>query len=280
MVKIVTDSDANLPPDIVAANDIHVVPIQVHIDGKNYNEGVDLDSQQFLEMLETAQTHPTTSQPSSGQFYATYWPMVSTGHSVVSIHVSGALSGTVGSAQASLELLPGSDVHVIDSRSISMGQGLIVLQAVRLAQAGYRASEIVQALVPMIEGMEVYFTLETLEYLRRSGRVGGAAHLLGSLLHVRPILAVRQGAIVSVGRQRSRAKALDRLRDMALERGRARAGVYLAVGHVGAPDEAQALFDDLSAAVRPVESALCEIGPGISVHCGPGAVGFALYAPG
>jgi DegV family protein with EDD domain len=277
MVKIVTDSDANLPPEFIAEHDVHVVPIQIHIDGKDYKEGVDLSNQEFIELIETAQSHPTTSQPSSGQFYSTYLPLVSDGHSVVSIHVSGELSGTVQSAQSSLELFPSADIHVVDSRSVSLGQGLVVLHAVRLAQAGYGAREIAQALQPIIQDMQIFFVLETLDYLRRGGRIGGVAHLVGSMLSFRPILTVRDGNLEAVGRQRSRSKALAQLRQLALER--ARAGVYLGVIHIGALDEATTLAEELRAKIEPVEFLFSDIGPGLSIHSGPGAVGFALYAP-
>lgn len=279
MVKIVTDSDANLSPEFVAKHDINVVPIQVHIDGVDYKDGVDLEPGQFIRLMEAAQTHPTTSQPSSGQFYAIYRPLVSAGHSVVSIHVSGALSGTLGAARSALELLSSSDVHLVDSRSLSVGQGLMVLHAVRLAQAGYDAQAIVQALQFVIRDIQTFFVLESLDYLRRSGRIGGAAHLLGSLLKARPILSLRDGKIEMAGRQRSRAKALAQLRGLALERGRARAGVYLGVAHIEAREEALALADELREEIRPVEFLFSEIGPGLSAHSGPGAVGFALYAP-
>jgi DegV family protein with EDD domain len=183
----------------------------------------------------------------------------------------------VRSAQSSLELFPSADIHVVDSRSVSLGQGLVVLHAVRLAQAGYGAREIAQALQPIIQDMQIFFVLETLDYLRRGGRIGGVAHLVGSMLSFRPILTVRDGNLEAVGRQRSRSKALAQLRQLALER--ARAGVYLGVIHIGALDEATTLAEELRAKIEPVEFLFSDIGPGLSIHSGPGAVGFALYAP-
>jgi DegV family protein with EDD domain len=277
MVKIFTDTDANLPAEVIEELGIAVVPIQVHIDGRTYLEDVEISPQEFLELLPLARELPTTSQPSPGQFHQAYAPWVDRGEPIVSIHVSGALSGTIRSAQTAAEMFPDAEIHLVDSRSVSGGQGLMVVRAARMAAAGADAETIVAALQPMIERMRLFFLLDTLEYLHKGGRIGGAARFIGTLLNMKPILTVDDGAIDALERQRTRRKALSRLEELALQHADDGQNAYLAIVQIGAEDEAQALKARLHDRLDPVDFLMCGIGPGLSVHSGPGAIGVAIY---
>jgi DegV family protein with EDD domain len=278
MVQIVTDTDANLPADEVRQLGITVVPIQVHIDGHTYLEDVDISPTEFLQKLPLAKELPTTSQPSPGQFQEAYAPLIARGEPIVSIHVSGALSGTIRSAQAAADLFPGAEIHFVDTRSVSAGQGLMVMRAAHMAAAGQDAERIVAALDPMIAGMRLFFLLDTLEYLHKGGRIGGAARFIGTLLSMKPILTVQEGKIDALERQRTRRKALARLEALALEHTGTGQDIYLGIVEIAAEQEAQGLKERLLSCLNPAAFLMCQVGPGLSVHSGPGAIGIAIYA--
>lgn len=278
MVHIVTDSDANLPLDLIKQFDITVVPIQIHIDGQTYMEDQDINSDQFIEMLPRCRELPTTSQPSPGQFIEAFAPWVERGETILSVHVSGELSGTIRSAQAAAETWPDAPIHFLDTRSISVGEGMIALRAARMAAAGHDVADIITALQPMIEHNHLFFLVDTLEYLHKGGRIGGAARFIGTLLDMKPILTVQNGKIEALERQRTRKKALAHLEELVVEHAGNGQAVYLGVTEIAARQEAQTLAEHLRARLNPVEFLMCQVGPGLSTHSGPGSLGVCVYA--
>jgi DegV family protein with EDD domain len=279
VIAIVTDSEADLPSQVTTEHDVYVVPSHIEVGGKSYKAGVELTSQQFLYFLQNAAAPPTTAPPAPGEFYAIYKELLEAGYGVLSIHASRHLSGALRSARAAQELLPDADLTLLDSQSISLGQGLIILYAARLAEEGFPARDILRALRPMIRDMQLYFVLETLEYLRRGKRVGGLTHRMSTLGGLRPVLTLRDGKIKAAGWRLNRAAALNRLRQLALDHARGQPGLYLGVGHVGAREQAQALADHLRAQIKPAQLLFNELGPTVTAHTGPNALALALYPP-
>ncbi len=277
-VIVVTDSTAGMPADLAAQNGLHVIPLWVHFGETGYRDGVDLTTEQFYPMLSKARSLPTTSQPSAGEFLELYRSLAGQAEAIVSIHISSELSGTVASALAAREMLPGVPVHVVDSRSAAMGLGLIALAAARAAADGRSAEEVAAAAEQLVPRMNVIFVVDTLEYLHKGGRIGGATALLGSLIQIKPILHLDKGRIEALDKVRSRQKAMDRLMEIVAERGGGAGPLHASIIHAQATAEAEAIRDRASGAFRFAELHTAGVSPAIGTHVGPGTVGIAFYA--
>lgn len=273
MIKIVTDSSAYLPAELIQQYDIRVVPLKVLFDDKIYREGIDLDNQEFYRLLAKAETLPTTSQPSAGEFFDLYSELSRDGHEIISIHIGSKLSGTISSAQSAKEMLPEARIYIIDSASTAMGLGLMVLRAARAAAEGQTAAEIVATVEKMIPAMNVVFVVDTLEYLQKGGRIGGAAALVGTLLKVKPILCLKDGRVEPLDKVRTKRKALARLLEVVEERVGPGTPVQVAILHAQVPDEARELEQEVRARFNCTECYFTEVGPVIGTHAGPGVVG-------
>jgi DegV family protein with EDD domain len=273
-VAIVTDSTADLLPALAAARSIAVVPLTLHFDGQSLLDGVDITPSEFYRKLPNATTHPTTSQPSPGQFADTYAALLADHDSIVSIHISQKLSGTFESAQQAAELTDPKRVHVIDSQVVSMSLGLVTLAASKLAEQGADAISIVDKVDAMRPEVQTYFSVATLEFLRRGGRIGRASALLGSVLQVKPVLCIRDGLVTPLERVRTFERALNRVVELvrAVDRGH---GVCACVGHAGAEADAERVAREL----EPIAETLMiqPLGPVVGAHAGPGVVGVGCY---
>ena len=273
-VAIVTDSTADLPPAMVAARSIKVVPLTLHFDGRSLLDGVDITPSEFYRKLPNATTHPTTSQPSPGQFAETYTSLLADHDSVVSIHISEKLSGTYESARQGAEMTDAKRVHVIDSQVVSMSLGLVTLAASTMAASGSDAEAIVSKVEGMRADVQTYFSVATLEFLRRGGRIGRASALVGSVLQVKPVLCIRDGLVTPLERVRTFERALTRIVELtrAVDRGR---GVCVIVGHAGADEDAERVGREL----EPIAETLMiqPLGPVVGAHAGPGVVGVGCY---
>ncbi len=278
-VRIVTDSTAALPAALrIAYPEIGVVPLTIHFGPASYREDIDLDAAAFYSLLTTSPYHPTTSQPSPGDFLAAYQPLLREGHEVVSVHISSNLSGTVASAQAARGMASGT-VEVVDAQQTAMGLGFMALEGARLARAGGDRQSILERMKALKEGISVFFLVDTLEYLRRGGRIGSAQALVGSILKVKPILTVRGGRIELLEKVVSRKRALARLYQL-IEEARHRypqAEAHLAVHEGGAPEEGKALLGRLTEILQPVETYSSTLGGVLGIHAGPGLVGCVFY---
>ena len=273
-VAIVTDSTADLPPAMVAARSIKVVPLTLHFDGRSLLDGVDITPSEFYRKLPNATTHPTTSQPSPGQFAEMYTSLLADHDSVVSIHISEKLSGTYESARQGAEMTDAKRVHVIDSQVVSMSLGLVTLAASTMAASGSDAEAIVSKVEGMRADVQTYFSVATLEFLRRGGRIGRASALVGSVLQVKPVLCIRDGLVTPLERVRTFERALTRIVELtrAVDRGR---GVCVIVGHAGADEDAERVGREL----EPIAETLMiqPLGPVVGAHAGPGVVGVGCY---
>jgi DegV family protein with EDD domain len=273
-VAIVTDSTADLPPDLAASRSVTVVPLTLNFEGKALLDGVDITPAEFYRRLPTATTHPTTSQPSPGRFAETYSALLRDYDAVVSIHISEKLSGTVESARQAAAMTDTKRVHVIDSEVVSMSLGLITLAASALAAQGADAAAVEAKVLAMRPHVQTYFSVATLEFLRRGGRIGRASALLGSVLQVKPVLCIRDGLVTPLERVRTFERALNRVVELAkkVDHGQ---GVCVIVGHADAAADAERIGREL----EPVAETLMiqPLGPVVGAHAGPGVVGVGCY---
>lgn len=278
MIKIVTDSTAYLPQDFVEQHDIRVVPLNVLFGPKSYRDGIDLGYDQFYHMLAEADELPTTSQPAAGDFLAVYSELVEAGHEAISIHISSGISGTVDSALAARKMLPEPErVSVVDSLFTSMGLELIVRATVDAVKAGNPRKDIVAMLEEMIKRMHLYFVVDTLEYLRKGGRIGGASALLGTVLQFKPILFLKDGKIEPWGKVRTKRKAMTKLLDIIEEKVDGQSIGKIGVVHAQVPHEAEALAQQLQQRLDCSEFYVSQVGPVLGTHTGPGVLGVAVY---
>ena len=273
-VAIVTDSTADLPSQLVKARAITVVPLTLHFEGRSLLDGVDIRPSEFYRKLPNATTHPTTSQPSAGRFAETYAQLLADHADVVSIHISEKLSGTYASAVQGAQMTDPKRVHVIDSQLVSMSLGLVTLAATEMAARGASAEAVTEKVTGMRELVQTYFSVATLEFLRRGGRIGRASALLGSVLQVKPVLCIRDGLVTPLERVRTFDRALNRIVELTREVDRGK-GLCVIVGHGDAEADAERVAREL----EPVAETLMiqPLGPVVGAHAGPGVVGVGCY---
>jgi DegV family protein with EDD domain len=279
MIHLVTDSTASLPPELVQQYGIHVVPQIINFSGEIFRAGVDLTIAEFYQRLAVAQELPTTSQPSAGEFVDLFGRLTASGDTVLTIVVSNELSGTYLSAQGAKEMLPGADIHVVDSRSVSAPLAFMVVEAARMAQAGADVETIKARVAQMSAGFYIYFLVDTLKYLHKGGRIGGASALLGTALKMKPILTIQNGRVEPLERVRTKVKALTRLKELVRQELNPQSGgkIYLATVHGDASDRAAVLHAELLREFRPAETMLTDLTPAIATHAGPGLLAVAFY---
>lgn len=274
IVGIVTDSTADLPPELARSRSITVVPLTLHFESKSLLDGIDITPPDFYRQLPAATTHPTTSQPSPARFAEAYKKLLTDHEAVVSIHISEKLSGTFDSARQGADLTDPKRVHVIDSQLVSMSLGLVALAAAEMVQQGMTAESIEQKVLAMRQQVQTYFSVATLEFLRRGGRIGRASAFLGSVLQVKPVLCIRDGLVTPLERVRTFDRALNRVVDLvrAVDRGK---GVCAIVGHADAAHDAERVAREL----EPITETLMiqPLGPVVGAHAGPGVVGVGCY---
>ena len=273
-VKIVTDSTADLPPEIAQELGITVVPLVVIFGDRVYHDGIDLTSEQFFRLLAESPELPRTSQPSVGEFQRVYDQLAAETDSVLSIHVSSRLSGTVQTAhQAAQNLIGRCTIEVLDSGTVSMAMGFAVLAAARAAREGGDLEACAQAARSVLRRQRLAVALDTLEYLRRGGRIGRAQAFLGGLLRLKPVLTIRNGEAYPLARVRTHRKALDEILRVCLDRGSV---VEAVVMHSTSTDDARYLAGEVARRCPGVPVHTGRIGPVIGVHGGPGLIGLAV----
>ncbi len=279
-VRLLTDSASDLPMELVRQWDITVVPAYVIIGDKPYRGGVDITADEFYRRLEAGGPLPTTAQPSVADFTAAYRELLDQGHSIVSMHVSGKLSGTVNSAEQARAAL-GEDaagrIEIVDSQSASILTGLAVLYAARQAQNAESAGQVADNARRRLPLYQTYFLLDTLTYLQKGGRIGKAQAFFGSVLNVKPILSIQDGLVHPVERARRRDRGLNRLVELVQQLAPVS---ELAVIYSTEPEEADALKDRLSSLLPPEEIVVARFGPALGTHIGPGGLGVALARAG
>jgi len=281
---VVTDSTAYLPPEMAAGNSIEVVSLYVNFGGDRTERELDLmnDVEKFYDEIRSADQWPTTSQPSVGDFVTAYEPLLADGGEVVSIHISEGISGTAGAARQAAELLEkegkgGDRIRVVNSQSSAGGLAMIALGAARAAQRGDDAEAVVARAEEVRASLKMWFAIDTLEFLKRSGRIGAASAWIGSTLKIKPILTLEQ-EITPVERVRTSGRAFERMVAYAEERHRGGADAWV-VQHIQSRDEAEKLAARCREVFERDPVFVSEVGPVLGVHTGPGLLGVGGVPP-
>ena len=276
-IAVVTDSGASVPAELVQRYRIHVVPFELVWDGQSYRDGIDITPSDFYRRLRQSTSWPTTSQPSLGDFAALYAQLGQEAEGIVSIHASGELTATLHTAQLAAEQVSPVPVQVIDSRTGAAAEGFVVLAAARAAAAGGNLEEVTAAAQAAVPRVGLFATLETLEYLHRGGRIGEAAALLGSRLHVHPILYLAQGMVKVAGVARNRRKAMERILDLLVQCVGERP-MCVSVFHADALEEVEWVQHKVRSRFDCQNFYITEFTPVMGAHSGPGVIGLAFCA--
>ncbi len=276
-VKIVTDSTADLPKDLVLKYGITVVPLKVIFnDEEPLKDGVDIDTDQFYRRQVANKEIARTSQPAPAEFLEVYNELSKDGHSIISIHISSAMSGTSQSAKMAKEMLPGSDIEIIDSKVTSMGLGLIALEAAREAGNGKTKNEIVDLVNTLVSKIQVFFVVDTLEYLVRGGRIGMANALLGTILSIKPLLFLKDGVVQPYEKVRGKSRAIERLVQVVEDKVGSNK-IKCCLIHGMESSGLEKLRQKVSARLNCEDTVVSTLGAVIGTHTGPGVVGIAFF---
>ncbi len=280
-IAFMTDSTAGLPADQVKKYNVTVVPLQVIFGTEQYRDGVDLTQAEFFAKLKSAKTLPTTSQPAAGDFEEAYTRLLNDPEvdSIIAVHLSSRLpSGTYSLSATTGERLSqgtGKKVTVIDSWQAYMAEGLMVIDGARAAEKSATHDEVVKLIEGMRPTTKILLLVDTLEYLQRGGRIGGAQAFVGGLLNIKPILQVSDGRIEPMERVRTRKKAMERLVELGAEIVKGKK-CQISVGHAEAEEDAKQLTAMAKEKINVIEEFTSDLGPVIATHTGPGVLGFVL----
>lgn len=277
MAIIVADTTCGLPHEILEKRGIPVIPQIVMFGEESYHDDKDFDTTVFLQKLKASVTLPKTAAPEPSLYFPIFEEAQKKGESVVVVAPTSKASGTVRSAQTAAREFPGLDVRVVDTLTISCNLASLVLVADDMAKAGKCADEIVAKLNDMIPCGRLYFVVDTLEYLAKGGRIGGAKKLLAELLEIKPILQVKNGQVESFEQQRTKKRALARLVEVVGEECRGDGEAHLCVLQVAAEEEAELLVQELKSKVDVSNIPIYQLPPAIVVHAGPKAMGVGFF---
>jgi DegV family protein with EDD domain len=276
-VAVVVDSTAYIVPELLEKYNIHVIPQILNWEGKSYHDDVDIKPEEFYQRLPQSKAMPTTSQPSAGEFHELFSQLAETADSIVAVLISEPLSGTQASARAAADMMDDFPIEIVDSRSTSMGLGFMALEAARAVERGASYKEAAEAARLLVPHMHVAFVVDTLEFLHRGGRIGGAKRLVGSVLSIKPVLHLADGRIEPLASVRTKRKAVQHLVQIVADELNGKENTHVAIIHAAADEEAQALYDQVKSSINPSELLLTGMSPVIGTHAGPGTVGLVYY---
>ncbi|NQS90921.1 MAG: DegV family protein [Chloroflexi bacterium] len=275
-ILIVTDSSASLPEELKNELDIRVIPLWLIWDDHCYRDGVDIDPHTFYQRLKDSKTLPSSTQPSAVEFKDYFQNIAGECDGIVSVLASSRISGTVDSAEAAREMIT-VPVKVVDSLFSAMGQGLIAAAAARAASSGSSLAEVVRVAEKTRDATHLLFVVDTLEYLHKGGRIGGAKRLMGTALNIKPILHFHEGTIQPLSQTRTKKKSIQELLDITTERLGSSPMAEAAVVHVDCLEEGQSLVEEVKNRFNPPLIHLSDVSPVVGTHVGPGALGLAFY---
>jgi len=276
-IAIVTDSTAYLPKDFVELHNIRVIPLNIHWDDHTYIDGIDITPVEFYERLEKSSTIPSTSQPSVGDFLQVFKELAPHYSEIIIPLISSGISGTVDSAKTAASMFSEIPVEIIDTHSTSAGLGLVVTLIAQAVSDGKNLEEIKKLAEGTIKRLKVFFVVDTLKYLHKGGRIGGASRYFGSALSIKPILYFDdQGKIDALEKVRTKKKATARLVELTVEHANGKP-VNVGVMHANALEEVKNLRDQLLEQLDCKQIEIYDISPVIGTHVGPGALGVAVY---
>jgi DegV family protein with EDD domain len=276
-VAIITDSSASLPHQLKEELGIQVIPLWLIWDEQCYRDGVDIDPHSFYQRLKESVSLPSSTQPTIEEFKILFQECSLTSPGAVCVLASSRISGTVDSALAARELLPDFPVSVVDSGFSAMGQGLIAASAARASAAGKPLEEVAQIAEGTRDQTHLLFVVDTLEYLHKGGRIGGAKKLLGTALNIKPILHFQEGLIQPLSQARTKKKAIEELLNIAAERLGSRKMGEAGVVHVDSLEEGRNLAEQVRSRFDPPLLHLSDVSPVVGTHVGPGGLGLAFY---
>ncbi len=280
MIQLITDSTASLPQDVADRLGIPIIPQVVMFGDESFLEGIEIDNETFLNRLQSEKELPKTAAPPPGLFVEQF-KRLGPADTAICIHPSAEISGTVRSAMIAKEQFPEADIRIIDTRAIASPLAQMVLIAHQWVQEGRSADDIIQGIEQLMARSRIFFLVNTLEYLQKGGRIGGASAFIGSILQVKPILELRDGRIEPLERERTHKRALKRLKELVIAQSARGQDAHLTVLHAAVPDEAKALADDLAGQLgvdTPV--LITDVTPAIVTHAGPGVLGVGFFAAG
>jgi len=275
-VVVVTDSSVTIPKNLVKELDIRIVPLLLTFRGQTFRDGVDITPGELYRWLRANKHIPTTSAPSVGDFVRVYATAGREASGIVSIHLPLCLSATYETARMASQLVDGPQIRIVDSQSVSMAQGFVVVEAARAAAAGADLDAVVARAKEVDAKVRFFAVLETLEYLHRGGRIGGAAALLGSVLQIKPILHLVDGQVEPLAKPRTRRKAIRYMLQAMAEQVGSRP-VHAAILQADAAQEAEALKQRVAEQFDCLELYVTEFTPVMGAHAGPGVLGLAFY---
>jgi DegV family protein with EDD domain len=278
-IALVTDSTCSIPKDLVEKYEITVAP-QILIWGKEaFEDGVDIMPSEFYTRLAKASVMPSTSQVTVSKFVEIYQRLLDQDYQILTIVVSSKLSGTVNSAVQAKAMLPAEvPIEIIDSNSIAMAMGFHLLAVARAIKQGATLLECVELAQKATQHTGIFFAVNTLEFLHRGGRIGGAKRFLGTALNIKPILELRDGRVEAAEQVRTRRKSLSRIVELTEKQIGGRTPVRLASLHANAPEDAQIVLNEAIEKLNPIETYFSEVSPVIGANAGPGVVGLVYMA--
>ena len=274
-IAIVTDSTAYIPENLRAQYNISVAPQQLIWGTETFRDGVDITPTQFYQRLRVDKVNPKTSQASPGTLKEVFNHALKSADAVLAILISSGVSQTFNSANVAKADMPGAQIEVVDSRMIAMAMGFICIAAAKAAAEGKSLAEVKKLAEDSIAKVGVVFVVDTLDYLHRGGRIGGAQRFIGNALNVKPVLELRDGRVEPLERVRTKKKAVDYMIGYIADRVAGKSRLQLATLHADAEAEARELLDTASKRLNPVETVLTEVSPVVGTHTGPGTVGLA-----
>jgi DegV family protein with EDD domain len=274
-VSVVTDSSAYLPEEYIERYGIHVVPLNLIWQGNTYRDGIDMQASEFYRQLAVSNDMASTSQTNVFTYEQLFRELLGKGHSILVLPISAGLSACMQSALEAKSYFPGAPIEVMDTRLVSMALSFQVLAAARAAEAGADLAGCKAAAQAAYSRIGVYFTVETLKYLYKGGRIGGAKHLFGTALKIRPVMEIRDGKIELVESVVTNRKAVRRMVELVEQKIKGSERVYISVFHAGAEQAATELLAEVSQRFNAVESILSQISPVVGAHTGPGTLSIA-----
>ncbi|AOT72408.1 DegV family protein [Geosporobacter ferrireducens] len=275
MIRIITDSVSDIPVELCEELNIKVMPLVVHIGEQYYKDGIDLTPEDFFQLMAENENLPTTSQVSPGEFLKAFDELTSSGDTVIAILMSSALSGTYNSALTAKEMLKNRDIEVIDSKGVTLGYGLLVIEAARMAKEGHPKEDIVKRIQYMIGKMEYKFIVDTLDNLYKGGRLSAVGAIVGKILNIKPILKMEEGKLILEDKVRGRRRAIKWVIDWIQNNDIDIRNQTIGINHSNDEEYALELIGEIEEHFAPKEIILSQTGCVVGTHAGPGAV--AIY---
>jgi DegV family protein with EDD domain len=277
MVRIIADTTSCLPETIKSKYQISLVPQLIHFGEESYTEGIDIDTDTFLSLLESSKVLPKTSAPPPELFREIFQEFNSPENSLICIHPSADLSGTVRSAEAARLDFPDLDIRIIDTRLVASPLGTVVHEAAAWAAAGDSAESICNKIIGLSTRCQLYFLVSTLEYLARGGRIGGAAALMGNALQIKPILTLVDGKVEQLAKERTFKRALSHLKSLVVDEYPDETEGFLSIMHAGTPELALELSKTFKAKLNISQPIISYLPPAIITHAGPGSIAVGFF---